>query len=209
MAFVPVAGTARVAVRFELPDNALAINVFHIKKLAAGAIVLGDLQDVANIIVSAYDTHLDVTWGGHCTLVGVQLRSLESEAGLIWDAVMPAGGIIGTRTGNALPNHATIAVQLVTGLAGRSYRGRLYHPGLVDAQVVNNSLVVTDQENILDGYEELRGAIVDDGTFVMSVVSYVSNGAPRAVPLSTTVSGFRLADATIDTQRRRMPGGPR
>lgn len=111
------------------------------------------------------------------------------------------------------PNNVTLAVKWGTGLAGRSFRGRTYHIGLVITQVDTNDNVVASELNAIVGaYDALRTAL-DNATLgvEMVVVSRYSGvdanhkPIPRVTGITTPISGVS-ADPVTDSQRRRLPG---
>lgn len=113
----------------------------------------------------------------------------------------------GSAAGTPLPNSVTIAMSLRTALSGRSYRGRIYHPGLISTHITGNSLTATQLAALLAAYREL---INPAGGFFsnakqLGVLSYYHNNAVRATPVFTPVSEVQC-DGIIDNQRRRLPG---
>ena len=126
----------------------------------------------------------------------------QNAPGIEYTAGMP---LPGDRNAPILPMNVTAAVKLLTGLRGRSYRGRLYYVGLCESDVtgdkVNGDVVV----DILGRYETLLAVkyAPNDGDWV--VVSRWSGLAPRPAGVTTVITGFGM-DEVIDSQRRRLLG---
>lgn len=126
------------------------------------------------------------------------------QAGSTQVTFTPIGGIPGTVASPALPTGTTVTASWRTGLAGRSFRGRTYHVGLTEGQVVNNALDSGSRTMLQSAYTQL---IIDANSagFPLSVASRVSNGVPRPTGILTPVLTC-LVDEFIDSQRRRLTG---
>lgn len=110
----------------------------------------------------------------------------------------------GQETSPALPNHVTACVKLVTGLGGRSRRGRKYHIGLCESQVTMNNLVPAFKSTLENAYQEwVYDAIA--GPHPIVICSFIVNGVPRPFAQVTPVINA-LLDPVIDSMRRRLPG---
>lgn len=110
----------------------------------------------------------------------------------------------GQFTGNPEPNNVTLAVKKITGLAGRSFRGRWYHVGIRENDTAGNTAVpslITALETLYNQLNTLTGSFVHH----LAVVSRFANGVPRIVGIATEVIDH-VADPTLDSQRRRLPG---
>lgn len=114
---------------------------------------------------------------------------------------LPANG---AKSETALPNNVSLAVHWGTGLVGRSRHGRTFHLGITTDFVNGN--FVTNANDIQAAYDALRTTL-DNITLNVefSVVSFVLQNAWRRDPLITPISGVAV-EATIDSQRRRLPG---
>lgn len=115
--------------------------------------------------------------------------------------------LAGTGASPQLPNNCTVAISLKTGLRGRSYRGRLYHLGLMESQVTANAVIAGTVTSLLSSY--VRFALIDQVAplhdFELGVLSYYTNGALRANPVFTAVTDLSC-EGIMDSQRRRLPG---
>jgi hypothetical protein len=115
--------------------------------------------------------------------------------------------VAGTNASPSLPNNVALVVTKRTASRGRSFRGRIYHPGLVESQVVGNTVNPSDVTAILGrwGWFQLINlpVAVDEG--IMVVVSRHFEGQPRTTGVTTIVTSL-TSDGTVDSQRRRLPG---
>lgn len=97
------------------------------------------------------------------------------------------GGVASTR----LPAFVVANVQLVTGLRGRSYQGRYGIPGLTEDMTEdgNGNQLIDGVRGNLQGYADAYLFGVESGTItaVMKVISTISGGTPRPVPIGTSV----------------------
>lgn len=110
----------------------------------------------------------------------------------------------GQETSPPLPNNVSICVKLLTDQGGRAHRGRKFHIGLCENQVTLSHLIEPFRTQLETAYQgwisEMQAA-----EWSIVIVSYFVNGLIRPTPLVTAVNTCTI-DATIDSQRRRLPG---
>jgi len=115
----------------------------------------------------------------------------------------------GTSGGNAtpqLPNNVTACLTLRTALGGRSGRGRLYHVGLTEGDVILNVLDPARVAQLITGYNFLLNFSASDGHgWHWTIVSYYHFNALRSTPVKSDVSTI-TCDSTVDSMRKRIPG---
>lgn len=110
----------------------------------------------------------------------------------------------GTNVGLAEPNNVAFCVSLRTGLTGRSARGRWYHGGLTEDQVVGNELVSGAVTSIVAALDNLLSSVAGAGG-VPVIVSYISGGAPRVGgPVKFVITDALAVDNIVDSQRGRL-----
>lgn len=111
----------------------------------------------------------------------------------------------GLQTGDGMPNNVTLCLSLKTGLRGRSYRGRIYVPGISESNSAGNAVPSAYRDALVSAWSGLILYTGPVGTpdIQMVVLSYFNAGAIRATPVATPVVSIS-ADTTIDTMRRRM-----
>jgi len=111
----------------------------------------------------------------------------------------------GARMSPSLPNNVSLAVYFRTAGRGRSSRGRNYVVGLTEDQVVNSEVLDTEAGAYITAYDVLlTAAFPNTGSWV--VLSRYLDNAPRVSALAQTILSTGVADLTVDSQRRRLPG---
>lgn len=200
MVFVPIPNTARVELRFTQDGQQLA-NVFHVR--APAPLTVEDLETIATVFVDWYDSFRTVVCNA-VTLREIDLRDLTTASGIgiLYNTGLP---LVGTIASPALPNNVTVAVKWGTGLTGRSFRGRTFHIGLSEGQVVNSAVDSAFAPPILSGYNALP-PLIKAQNYLLVVASRYTNNAPRPVGVTTEILTAAYADTTIDSQRKRLPG---
>lgn len=169
------------------------------------------LQLLAESLHTWWDAHYATAASVAVTLNEIVCTDLTSETGDQFTE--PGGGSIGTNTGTALPNNVTLAISFKTNKRGRAFRGRNYVVGLnVDDRNGPNDIDASVIANWIAIYEAVRTGDELGETTPWVVVSRF-NGVdaegkpiPRVAGVATHVTSVTVADATIDAQRRRLPG---
>lgn len=205
MAFIPAVNTARVEMVFSQGAQ-IVENVYHVLN-STGWDVPG-LQLLGLTFIDWWNDNLRTQSSDNLSLNNVKVRDMTTASS---PAVEVATGLplVGTST-VPLPNSSTLAVKWITGLAGRSFRGRTYHLGLSQGTLVNPNQITAAFHTILqDAYDALVAAVIAGGAelVVASFFSGVgSGGAP--IPRSTAVLTPIISAAVnnvLDSQRRRLP----
>jgi hypothetical protein len=150
-------------------------------------------------------------WNGHIKTIEIEDVSLnsilatdlstETGASIEYTTGMP---IPGTGSGTALPNNVALAIHWSSGLRGRSYNGRTYHFGLVASMVVGSTMYGPSLTAIEAAYQALLTA-VNATADNLCVLSRYHNKAKRTEGIGTEILSLSI-DATVDSQRRRLPG---
>lgn len=114
----------------------------------------------------------------------------------------------GTTSTDMLPPQAAAVISWRTALAGRSYRGRTYLPGMVESNQAAGlwtATVITGCEAIVTQMLAVFGPSGTDTNWQFCIISRYLNGAKRGTPVGTNViSG--LSTTVVYTQRRRTIG---
>lgn len=204
--FVPAAGTIQVDLRFRLDDQWLS-NTFYASKIV-GTPTSAEMATLGSLVVGWYTNDYRNQLPTAVTLNEIYLRDISQQSGPILSvtSTLPLAGAL---TGQVLPNNVTFTVSLRTGLAGRSYRGRIYVTGIRFADVASsepNSLVAARANGIVASWNALRNALlVNLQPYQMCVVSRYTNLAPRTTAVVTPVTNVLAVDRVLDSQRRRLP----
>lgn len=203
MPFIPADRVINAFLDFTGPDDESC--GWSLDFQTAAAVTLTDLLDLGAGIASWFDVTMQPLMTAGFTLNRVKLRDMSSENSFVtdWVGILP---LTGTLAGNSMPSSVAWCLKKQTGLAGRSFRGRIYHMGMGEAEVSGNFVDGTYAANVEDAWNTLLTDMQETGNgFDMVVVSYRTNGAPRTAGLATDVTSIVSVDLRVDTQRRRLP----
>lgn len=201
MAFVSFPTACQLEARF-IYDGQHVENVHHFDT-ATTLWTAESMNDLAERYRLLWDGSFKPYAPPTLSLESIVVRSLStsSSPAVEYTTSLP---IAGTNAGPQLPNNVTYAVKWTTGLSGRSYRGRTYHIGLNESQVIGNNLDGTYRIAMVAAYSQFPAWFAaEDAIFV--IASRVSDGAERSPGITTPVVGCTI-DPVIDSQRRRLPG---
>lgn len=199
MAFIPVPGVVLAELVFNqlgsITENTL---YFH---SAEGWDVDG-MVDLAEQLKNWWTTRLRPGVPNSISLTAVKVTDLSSQnaPGIIDVNGLP---LAGQSVSEALPNNVTAAISFVTALRGRSYRGRNYVIGMVDAMISGNTINPANVTLFQNAYAALATDIISNAA-VHVVVSRYNNNAPRVTGVATPVTGYTMENV-VDSQRRRLP----
>lgn len=140
--------------------------------------------------------------------VTVGLASRFTRIPAIWGFVLPQP------THPALPPNATLALEWTTSLGGRSGHGRSYLLGLAENLVEPGSPAFIKSDvarDIISIYSQLPVLAQTAGSYPgqFRFVVYHREGFPiggGALSFGTEITGCRLADLVLDSQKGRLPG---
>lgn len=111
----------------------------------------------------------------------------------------------GTNVSPGLPLNVAICATQVSGLVGRSRRGRNYIPGIAENIVgLGDVISPISRSTIANAYNTLRTNLLTAG-LVQVVASFHANKLPRTVGQGTAVA-MTTIDQFSDSQRRRLAG---
>lgn len=203
MPFVAAPNIVQVEMRYTLDaqkcENRIMVNVLHEPTVADMTAIA---SNVSNALITEWLPLLPNT------LVYTELfcRSMHVQNGPQASfPITPAQGT-GTNIGSALPNSNTLCVSLRSNLAGRSARGRLYWPALMETVVVGNTVDTAHVTAITNAVRAIDVNLTAAG-FLWEIVSFFSNKVPRpGGPVYFEVSDILVVDRIVDSMRRRLPG---
>lgn len=207
MPFVPVPNTALIEIQMSM-DGQQVENTLYVSKLTPFEVT--DLEELALTVVTWWQEECIPLYPNTIFLSAIKLTSLESETAPVWEE--PVNTLNnGTMTGASLPNNNCFTITILTSARGRNNRGRNYITGLVESVVTNNAINGTHITNWLGAYNDLKARIDLLNRFLVVVSRYSGTDAngkpiPREEGIATIVTGFRVFDDIIDSQRRRLPG---
>jgi hypothetical protein len=201
MIFVPVPNTAKIELVYSIDGQTLE-NVMHF--VGANPPTETDLTNLAaDARLMWHGTFRNIQALG-CQLVKIKATDCSSEDGaaIEYTTLLPDTGTISEEM---MSNNVTACVSLKTAKRGRSYRGRIYVPGLPISAVSTNTLTTT-VVNYLNSYFSEWNWLDNDGEpWGLVVASRYHNNQPRVIGVTTPVTSF-ITNSTVASQRRRLPG---
>jgi hypothetical protein len=208
MAFVPVPFTVEVELVYNI-SGIIVENTFYYKSNTAPTPSL--LTGLALLVDTAWHNNLRGQLVSICRLQLIRCRDLSAQNGFGVE-LAPSAPATGALTDTCAPLNVTLAIKRVTGLLGRSFRGRIYWPGISENKIVPpNSVNPTWRDEVVLAVGNFTTSIQQDGTWQEVVVSRYSGvdaagkPIPRVTGLTTVVTGHN-ADTDLDSQRRRLNG---
>lgn len=201
MGFVPFDNrTMELTARY-LYDGQQVENVFHVRSSTVAGIT--EMTAAAAAYKSWWTDHGKPISPTTLALQSILVKTLSTpiDPGIEYTTGLPEAG---TSSGAQLPNNATLAVKWITAFRGRSYRGRTYHLGLMETQVVGNTVDPGALGIIKAVYQGLLDGLTAAG-IPLVVGSKIGAKVERFVGLSTPVVALQI-DPIVDSQRRRLPG---
>lgn len=202
MPFVPVPNVVAAQMLYT-QQGQFVENVLHIQFPAPPTPT--SMSTVAAALVTSHGAHLKTAQATTVSLVRIIMTDLSSvnAGGIEYTTGLP---IAGTSGGTESPMNVTLAIKLLTGFRGRSYRGRLYHVGLVEGAYTGSTMIPATLTSIKNVYDALRSDIAAiPGGYSLVVVSRRENKNWRITGVATIVTAVDV-DSTLDSQRRRLPG---
>jgi len=201
MPFVPAPNIVMVEL-IGLKDGQVIENRFHVNVL--GEPTAGNLSTLNAAVQAWINAEYVDRLPDEVQITECRLTSLHEQNAIQLSSPM---NVTGSGVNGAMPNEVTLCVSLRTGFIGRSARGRFYLLGLPkDAVETENRVSAGYRASVAASVQALISTIQAAG-FVMVIVSYITNNAPRpGGPVYFVVSSAVVTDDIVDSQRRRRPG---
>jgi len=199
----PVPNTAQAVLNFQTTRGDLR-NVLHFQQAPDAPFNDIELAPLAEAVYVWWNTNLKAQQSSDLTLQSIICRDMASVGS---DAYERAVGVVGGFGQGMLPSNVTIAMSLRTALGGRSGRGRIYHCGLANQQIMGDRITSTTQTALLAAYNNLK-VLPPAGIgheYQLVVVSRFANHAQRATGIKNRVTAIST-DGILDSQRRRLEG---
>lgn len=154
--------------------------------------------------VTKWNATMKVYMPSDLSLTGLKVLDLSSQSGwtLFYQTGLP---IAGTSAGASLPNNCAVVLTKRTFNRGRSYRGRIYQPGLTELHTTSNQVQGTPLAAMLAFWDDMRFYATGVVDYQMVVASRFQNHVQLSVGEATDVTGI-TSDGVVDSQRRRLPG---
>lgn len=201
MPYVPVPNVCQADL-FQLWDGQQVENVLHFQPAATLTPLM--YTELATFLGSWWNSSMKAWMPTTIQLSSIKITDMTTQFSPV---VNYSGGmpIVGTNVSPSLPNNCACVVTKRTLLRGRSFRGRIYVPGMIEGQVTNSQVSPGYISNFLVAYGVIRAFATTSTTWEMVVVSRKQGGVPLVVGEAHAVTSF-TCEGVIDSQRRRLPG---
>jgi len=199
MAFQPVPDTARFAIVHQSGVGDAVVNVLYFRR--AGTWALPELDAAARALATAWANDIMIHLSAETRLQRIQARGERVQDDVSFEYVLPTP-VLGSRPDVSVPFQCAFCVTHLTGLTGRSNRGRTYFGYISEADNNNGLLEVGRAIGLRNGLEGVRLEMGRAG-WTHVVVSRVRNKVRLPVAVTVPVIGYKYTDLIIDTQRRR------
>lgn len=201
MPFIPVPNVVQLEMIYNW-DGQTVENVLHY--LGSVTADLSAMTELCGSHITWWNSTLRPLVASNMQLVNVRATDLTTITGPV---VNESSGLptAGTNASPSLPNNVALVLTKRTAQRGRSQRGRIYQGGLTENGVTANAVFPTYASDFVDAYEDRLTLDLPLADWQMVVVSRYSGGFPRETGQATIVTNI-TTDATIDSQRRRLPG---
>jgi len=162
------------------------------------------MNQAGAFLVTWWKDVIDGYMSNSLSLIQVKLTDMTTQIAPVinYATGLPAAG---TNASPTMPNNVACVITKRTLLRGRSFRGRIYHPGLCEAQVVANSVDGPTLTALITEYNKLIHFTTVGASWDMVVMSRYHDNAPRTTADSNQVTNL-TSDGVVDSQRRRLPG---
>lgn len=200
MPFIPATNVVQAELIFSW-DGQIVENVLHYQ--IAGGVDAGAMNEVGTELVAWWDATMQPLVPTTVILTEVRMTDLTTEfaPGVTWTAGLP---LVGGHASAAMPNNVALSMTKRTAFRGRSYRGRIYHVGLMESVVTDNMVTTVHRAALVAAYFQIMALTVNAIEAPMVVVSKYEGGVARGTALITVVNNI-TTDGVIDSQRRRLP----
>jgi len=207
--FIPAPSVALVEMVYTYAGQIIE-NTFHVKRGTPWDSPA--LQYLTQTLFNNWDGVNPLRFSGQraggCILTQIKGRALDTPSSPVYIYTLPSARA-GAFGGTNYPANVTFCFTAQTGLAGRSYRGRIYMPGMTGSMIGGapgqNLALATWANPTVTVLNDLQTQIeAHDATWHLVVTSYYNNLAWRTEAVSTRITNWAYADLAIDSQRRRL-----
>lgn len=201
MAFIPVTNVLQTELIYSF-ENQIMENVLHYVK--GGGWTEANMAAFGAVLASWFSNDGKSMFSQALSLVNIRMTDLttQNSGGLEYAIGLP---IAGTWTGDHLPANCALCITKRTANRGRSYRGRMYLPGIPEGQTTGSFVAQSYLDIVHAKLAMIDEFSIDSVPVLLGVVTRYTNGAPRAQGIFTPVTQL-VGNRRIDSQRRRLPG---
>jgi len=207
MAFVPSATEVQTTLE-GVVDNCQTINDLFFS--LPGGYILSDIQSLNTNLTSWFQLSIAPLLSENWSSVAVHSRALNVPNGFVVDQGAAA---VGGVANEAAPNNVAGCISFRTGIAGRSFRGRNYVPGVPNNLITLNTMDSAFMLDVLSAYNLLLpGGGALPGGWIWGVLSRFSgidalgHPIPRAAGVFTPIVNTLFVNPKVKSMRSRSPG---
>jgi len=201
MTFIPVPNTVGVRLIHQFLGQPIT-NTLYVRYSTQPDFT--DLTTLAGVVANLWVNNIMNKLSNQTVLSLISLRDLTTNAGIVYDYSGPPLPATGAWGGPPCPSSVATVFSLKTGLAGRSYRGRLYLGGFSEQQTDGNFLLSSILNALRDGLLAVIDGINDANRQVV-VVSRYNENQPRQTAVTTPVQSVQVRTFRLASQRKRLP----
>lgn len=185
-------------------NGVVAENVFHVRK--GSPYSAADLVALRNLFNTWHQTSWSTYHTAYATLFRIRSKALDTASSPLDDYYLPIPRP-GTNSVSGVPGNVTFCIKLSTGLAGRSYRGRLYWIGMGINQfgASLNQINPATATALVTSLNNFVATLAAAG-HTLGVASYRADKAWRAVGVFTPALNWVAVNYDLDSMRRRLTG---
>jgi len=197
VAFIPLPGGIKVCINFTLQSVPCSI-CFHVRQV--GTVGQADTDDVVSVVKQWWDTTGYNMFSQDLFIDTIQATAVDAVPAVQTTEstfTEPNGG----QAVESMSGGVAVVITLLTGYIGRSYRGRVFLPGIDVNAVTLNAITAPAKANYEGGWLALISALATNGR-PMHVASYQENLLPRTTAVSYPVTSIIVRDY-VKSQRRR------
>lgn len=200
MAFIPTVNTVKASLVFDLFGQEVVNTLWF-------EYGLGQQPPITAMTTLA--SNLQDWWGDNIApslspdLKWTEIQVVDQTNVLAPSIAQAASGDAGTALGSSLPSADCVCVSFRTAQRGRSARGRNYVSGILNLDVVGNTVDPTTLFALEDGYDYLVNTAPTPWNWV--VVSHITGGFPRFTGLIQPILDVVITSTTIKHMDSRNP----
>lgn len=201
MPFIPATNVVQAELIYSL-EGSIVENVLHYQR--GGGWTTVQMTNLQNALLSWWGTDGKGMCAAELSLVRTKLTDLTTENSPVIEHIL-SPAVAGAFAGGVVPANVALCATKLTNNRGRSYRGRMFIPGMPDSVTVGSYITSTHLALVNTKLAMLLSFTIDTVVAPLVVVSRFSNLAPRSQAVVTPVSSI-VANLRVDSQRRRLPG---
>lgn len=200
MAFIPAPNAVRLCLQMVWASQIVEICLGFLNSGSVGLTELTDLTDDMEAWRVAELVPLLSADIGFTQWYGTVLTTATAPTYVLPITVSTVGGV----ALSSVPNNVALVTTFQTALRGRSYRGRVYTPGICEVEMeTSTTMTAAIAAAVNDAYAAINGSIA--GSWAHCIISYQNNNVLRTTAARTPVNAYRTLVGT-DSQRRRLEG---